>query len=188
MMIVPCAFAILMDMNGDSAMRNTRTRNEMRSALPIALIACVTFVFAAAVAGCEESATEDAPQASDTTETTKTELPPEVQALLETFPPMTLEPALLDFGEVMLEHPTTKTVKLTNTSNEPLRILDSRSNCGCTTPDLAGVVIEPNSFTEVPIHFDAKGATGDRSATVTILVEGYERPTRLEVRARVLTE
>lgn len=149
------------------------------------LLASMTFAFAATIAGCEQSASENEPQTGAAADD---ELSPEVRALLASFPPLTVEPEMLDFGEVLPANPVTKSVKLTNTTDEPLRITESRSNCGCTTPDMSGVVIEPNASTDVPIHFDAEGRTGDRSATVTIVVEGYDRPIRLNVRAFVIEE
>jgi hypothetical protein len=55
-----------------------------------------------------------------------------------------------------------------------LRLRDSRTNCGCTTTDVAGLVIPARGSIHLPIHFDAQGRVGERSATVDLFL-GLDR-------------
>jgi hypothetical protein len=59
-------------------------------------------------------------------------------------PPIRLEPAMLDFGFIAPGTEVQGTVKLINTSQEPLTILAAQPTCKCTTlNDISGSVIQP---------------------------------------------
>jgi hypothetical protein len=103
------------------------------------------------------------------------------------WPPVrTNPPALLDFGEVPLNVPAEKVIELVNRGDVDVRLRDSRTNCGCTTADVAGLVVPANGTLELPIHFDAEGRIGERSATVDLFFEGWERPIKFRVVAVVV--
>lgn len=105
--------------------------------------------------------------------------------LLALFPPIDFDPPMLHFGRVQLNDPQTRVVRVSNVGDQPVLILRATSNCGCTTPDVSNQQIAAGETFELPVHFDAEGRTGDRSATVTLHVDGFERPVTFMVRAEV---
>jgi hypothetical protein len=111
---------------------------------------------------------------------------PQVEALLAQWPPVDLMPATIDFGAVPLRTTVTRVVELTNTGAEAVRILESRSNCGCTMTDLSGTVIAAGETVSVDIHFDPEDQLGPRSAIVTLIFDGYQRPIRFPIRANAV--
>ncbi len=105
------------------------------------------------------------------------------------WPPVRTDPpALLDFGEVLLGTPVTTTIELVNHGDKELELEAARTNCGCTTANVAGMVVPANEKIDLPITFDAEGKLGARSATVDLLFKGWERPIRFRVKAFVVEQ
>ncbi len=134
-------------------------------------------------AGCGEaersgdSAGESLPAVNDHAESSR--------EILSLFPPIDFDPPMLDFGNVQLNDPQTRIVRVTNVGEQSVLILRATSNCGCTTPDVSDQEIAAGETFDLPVDFDAEGRTGHRSATVTLHVDGYERPVTFNVRAHV---
>ncbi len=118
-------------------------------------------------------------------ESSSPESPADRRDLLALFPPIDFDPPVLHFGRVQLNDPQSRVVRVSNVGDQPVLILRATSNCGCTTPDVSNQQIAAGETFELPVHFDAEGRTGDRSATVTLHVDGYERPVTFMVRAKV---
>jgi hypothetical protein len=110
----------------------------------------------------------------------------DAQSYLSQWPPVDISPPELSFGQVLVGEPTTRTVDLTNRGDRELRIVTSKTNCGCTTADLAGTLIGPGETVPVEIHFDAEGKLGERSATVSLTFLDYPRPVMFRISAFVV--
>lgn len=105
---------------------------------------------------------------------------------LANWPPVRARPSELAFGDVRFGEPVTKYSTLVNASDKDVTILHAATNCGCTTADIAGMVVPANGSVEIPVNFDADDPIGKRHATVTLLFEGYENPIRFNVTAFVI--
>ena len=91
------------------------------------------------------------------------------------WPPVEFEPAVMDFGILGPGQVAQGTVKIWNVGEEPLRILTSRTSCGCTvTDDLGGRVIPPGSFTEFITAMDPKSGLGPKQESLRMIFKDYE--------------
>lgn len=71
-------------------------------------------------------------------------------------PYLRFEPEVVDFGHLMRGDKSTRTVKITNVSEEPVTIARAVPTCVCTVPTLPKDTLEPGESIEVPLEFTAK--------------------------------
>ncbi len=85
-----------------------------------------------------------------------------------------VEPQELYLGEVGSGIQATGTVKLVNTGAEPMKILDCRKTCSCTTTNCPkNTVLAPGESVEVEVSLKTAKATGRRTTKVlNFVVEG----------------
>lgn len=145
--------------------------------LPLGLMLAIGLAGCGETERAGESASESSPMASENADS--------AGDILSLFPPIDFDPPMLDFGNVQLNDPQARIVRVTNVGDQSVLILRATSNCGCTTPDVSDQEIAAGETFELPVDFDAEGRTGHRSATVTLHVDGYERPVTFNVRAHV---
>ena len=101
-------------------------------------------------------------------------------------PPIQLDPPLLDFGFIAPGTEAQGTVKLTNTSQEPLTILAAQPTCKCTTlNDISGSVIKPGESMDLQAALAASPNPGPKTAAIKILVNGYPRPLEVDLKAEI---
>lgn len=101
-------------------------------------------------------------------------------------PPIRLEPVRVDFGFLPPKTVGNAEFTLTNTSHEPLTILEVSPSCRCTTVgDHVGKIIEPGESYLLEVKLDAAIIPQSRSAVVRVLFDGYQRTIDLSVRAEV---
>ena len=81
-------------------------------------------------------------------------------------------------GVVQLKH----TYLLTNRNRSPISIAAIRPGCGCTTVDFPKDAIAPGASFEIPIVMNLTAA-GEKKTKLTMLLDGFEEPVRLFVRA-----
>ena len=84
------------------------------------------------------------------------------------------EPSSLDLGTVGTGQQAKGTVRLVNTGDKPMRIINCKANCGCTTTNCPrNKELQPGESVEVEVQMKA-GAKGGRrqSKKVDFIVEG----------------
>lgn len=97
-------------------------------------------------------------------------------------PPIQLEPAVADFGFVNPSATPQMTVKLRNTSDQPITILAIQPSCKCTTiNDLVGEEIPPGGFLELEASMKAQSGPGPKKADIKILADGFSRVVTLQL-------
>ena len=60
-----------------------------------------------------------------------------------------------DLGDVKFRQVVTKTIRITNTTNNPLHIKTPQASCSCTTGYTEENPLPPNSSTNLKINFDS---------------------------------
>ncbi len=90
-----------------------------------------------------------------------------------------------DFGTVAAGADVEHRFEVTNLYKETMRIAGVRSSCGCTTPTIENDTLEAHEKGYVVAKFNTRSFRGHRGATVTVTIEGVEKPFRAEVRLRV---
>ena len=99
--------------------------------------------------------------------------------------PVRVEPESLEFGDVRPWRTEKGTVRLYNDTEEPLRILATRSTCACTAQQLENQVIPPGESVEMVATFDSRDYFGHVQRYIMILFEGYAQPTQVYINANV---
>lgn len=99
--------------------------------------------------------------------------------------PVVLDPLQVNFG-IVRPHTTVKTeVKITNATEQALKILASVPSCQCTSVDMTGVVIEPGATATMPMSMKTSSTTGLRAASVKLVFEGYNQPVEVLINSEV---
>ena len=84
-----------------------------------------------------------------------------------------VEPATLDFGDLVPDLITVRSVTLRNMSDQPVRIVRAVSDCGCTAPTAPTAPIPPGGAVETEIQMHPGTTQGERlNKRVTFEVEG----------------
>ncbi len=90
---------------------------------------------------------------------------------------LTIEPALVDFGELDQGEKTTIEWTLRNTGDRPVRILNIRTGCGCTTTrDGNPTVVAPGAEETLRVEFNSAGREGLQQRTVALQTDDPIRP------------
>jgi len=114
-----------------------------------------------------------------------TSSPPIVSAPTS-FPPVVFDPSTLDFGIIPPNTDRTGTIAVRNEGDAPVRILNLKPTCKCTTlSDLAGAVIEPGGAVTLTTELQGQAMSGQRKAAVKFTFEGYDEVLTVEIRAEV---
>lgn len=101
-------------------------------------------------------------------------------------PPLRADPSAIDFGFLSIGESRKATVKLSNASAKPVRILAVQPSCSCTTTsDLSNQVVPPGDAVTFDATLGAAMVTGPRHATIKVVAEGYSRVVEIEVRGEV---
>jgi hypothetical protein len=99
--------------------------------------------------------------------------------------PVTIEPAVIRFGEVLPNTTHTQDVLLTNNGNTPVRIVDARPSCPCTKVHRPANTINPGRSITMSIEMDSEARIGPKGVTVNVMFAGYG-PMRIPVSATVV--
>lgn len=62
-----------------------------------------------------------------------------------------------NLGEFYAIHPQTGTIRVRNTGNQPLLLLNVRGDCGCTGVQYPDDPIPPDSTVNITVRFNGKG-------------------------------
>jgi ankyrin repeat protein len=99
---------------------------------------------------------------------------------------LSVEPKVLDFGDVHRGDVFRKTITLTNISQRPVTIVRAAANCGCTVPSFPTEPIEPGQSVEVTIEFTPK-AIGNATSLVRFFLSDQLGDVQASVIAKVLS-
>lgn len=91
-----------------------------------------------------------------------------------------------DFGSVKEDggHVTTE-FSFLNNSGRPIRIINVRPSCGCTTPDWTREVIEPGKNGIIKASFDPRGKVGYFNKSITVTTDYNGAPITLQIKGNV---
>lgn len=91
-----------------------------------------------------------------------------------------------DFGNIWDHEKATHAFKFYNTGTERLTILDIRSTCGCTVPELDKKVYEPGESGEMLVIFNPENRVGHQEKSITVTTDSRTTPSvRLSLRSHV---
>ncbi len=99
--------------------------------------------------------------------------------------PVQINPPTINLGAVPPNEVVPARAEIRNLGDEPLTIASTRANCGCTTVDMAGTVIRPGRSVTIDGSFNSQSNIGPRTATITVVFEGYDEPERVTINANV---
>lgn len=100
-------------------------------------------------------------------------------------PPISLTPEVVDLGDIAPRTSSHGTLTLTNTGDQPLRIVSLRTTCACTVPSIESDTIAPGESIDVVLELEAQSSTGPNERYIMALFEGYMQPVQLIVQADV---
>jgi tetratricopeptide (TPR) repeat protein len=84
-----------------------------------------------------------------------------------------------DLGQLKQDQERTITFMVRNRGDRPMRLLDSKADCGCTAADLPQGDIAPGQEVPVQVHFNGRAPEGPLDRTVTIRTNGT--PERIDL-------
>jgi hypothetical protein len=102
-------------------------------------------------------------------------------------PKMELENPTIDYGDVMKgEDDGVRTFKFTNTGNEPLKLVNVKSSCGCTVPTYPKEDIMPGESGEITVKYNMRPGRFSKSITITTngVNEKTNQPNRVILRIK----
>ncbi len=100
--------------------------------------------------------------------------------------PIRLDPPSVDFGLIQRGTTAETTVRLTNTTDEPIGIIEAKTSCGCMVADVPKEPFGPGKSVQVTIRRSVKGRVGSKSTrTVRFILDGEFEPVSLSVIAQV---
>ncbi len=92
-----------------------------------------------------------------------------------------------DFGEVKSGELLKTTFKITNEGKQPLRILKTKTSCGCTVSKPAKEVLKPGETTSIEVTFNTQGRSGLQRKTITVITNDPRQPrVLLQISANVV--
>lgn len=99
--------------------------------------------------------------------------------------PVTIVPQNIDLGDMMPETKKMGEVMITNVGSTPLKILEVRSTCNCTVPELPEKVIQPGATVPLRATFESPQYMGPVRRNVYVFFEGYGQPVKIDIDSRV---
>ncbi|MCD6526125.1 MAG: DUF1573 domain-containing protein [Desulfuromonas sp.] len=84
-------------------------------------------------------------------------------------PQLVVDHSEVDWGEICSGEKKEHRFVLTNSGDEPLRIIKVRSSCGCTTAIPRDTLVEPGGSTELTVRFNSKNFRGNVVKKVVIV-------------------
>ena len=148
----------------------------------IALICCISYLFAACDTGEEFSTAVPSAEEVEKMEgitnsslinnpiTADEAISPETAAKIE------FEEEVFDFGDIMEGDVIEHVFKFKNVGKNPLIISHAQGSCGCTVPEWPHEPIAPGGASEIKVKFNSKGKQGEQDKTVTISANTIPNP------------
>lgn len=103
-------------------------------------------------------------------------------------PIMDIESDVVDYGTIEKNSEPLRTLKFTNTGDEPLVVKNARGSCGCTVPTWPKEPILPGEESVIEIRY-ATNRVGSFSKKVTLTTNETENNSHvIQVKGKVLKE
>ena len=171
----------------DSTQRS-HYRRSCRQVFFRTILPCVCSGWLLVSSGCEQRADAiRATGAAGSTTTAAADTVTEPVTAAANASPIRLEPPAIDFGPIQKGSTAEATVRLINTSDRPLRILQAKTSCSCTVADFSKEPFDPGRFIEVTVRFKPGGKVGvTPKKTVRFLLEGDSAPVPLSVTGKIV--
>jgi len=99
--------------------------------------------------------------------------------------PVTIDPAFVQFGEVPKNTMLTRQVTMRNDGSAPVRIIDTRPSCPCTTVERSANTINPGGSITMDIEMDSEARVGPKNVHINVIFAGYDRM-RIPINATVV--
>jgi len=100
---------------------------------------------------------------------------------------LTFEQTSFDFGRIPFGEPVSHAFKFTNTGQSPLKLLEVKPSCGCTTPQYTKTEVMPGEKGEILLQYDGKGS-GIVSKTATVTANTAQQTYQISFTAEVIKE
>ncbi|HAQ67484.1 MAG TPA: hypothetical protein DCR70_07095 [Phycisphaerales bacterium] len=170
-----------------TTMNSARIRFAVRSAA-LASLACVSLVAPGALAQTPAPARTPAvpvPASGQAAAPAPAAAPPiDMSGTIDSLPPLSIQPPVLDLGFMAPRIGNKGTVTLTNTGKTPLTIAAVTPSCKCTTTSaLAGTVLQPGQSVPLEAALDGASMPQTHRASIRVLVEGYAKVAEIQLRA-----
>ncbi len=112
-----------------------------------------------------------------------------VPSIAQVAKPLQFKEETFDFGEVIEKAgPVTHQFQFTNLSDRPVKILNVKPSCGCTTPDWTKESVQPGKTGFIQARFDPKGRPGYFTKSLTVTTDADGNPIVLQIKGSVITE
>lgn len=86
------------------------------------------------------------------------------------------EATLHEFGAIWDHEKATQEFKFTNVGTETLNILDVRSTCGCTVPELTKTDYQPGESGVITVIFNPENRVGNQVKTINVTTDSRATP------------
>ena len=93
---------------------------------------------------------------------------PKLPATTGSIATIEFEKTSYDFGTVEDGTKVSQIFTFTNTSDEPLILLDAKGSCGCTVPQWPREPVMPGETASLTVEFNSKNKSGKRNQKVTL--------------------
>jgi hypothetical protein len=112
-----------------------------------------------------------------------------VGAIAQVAKPLQFKEENYDFGEIHEKAGSvTHQFEFTNLSNRPVKILNVKPSCGCTTPDWTKEPVQPGKTGFIQARFDPKGRPGFFTKSLTVTTDADANSIVLQIRGNVASE
>lgn len=112
-----------------------------------------------------------------------------VASIAQVAKPLQFKEEAFDFGEIAEKGgPVTHQFEFTNLSNQPVKIVNVKPSCGCTTPDWTKDPVLPGKTGFIQARFDPKGRPGYFTKSLTVITDANKDPLVLQIKGNVATE
>jgi hypothetical protein len=92
-----------------------------------------------------------------------------------------------DFGQILeADGPVTHEFTFANTTSRPLRVVDVKASCGCTTPGWSKGEIAPGASGFIKAQFDPFNRPGPFTKTLTVITDAAEGTIILTIKGNVV--
>ena len=106
---------------------------------------------------------------------------------LNSFPKITFNEEIKNFGNVNVNSENTHSFIFTNTGSEPLKIKNAKGSCSCTVPNFSKEPVMPGKQGSIEVTFSPKSSQAGRpqEQTITITSNAEPKTTFLKIKANV---
>lgn len=112
-----------------------------------------------------------------------------IVSLAQVAKPLQFREEAFDFGDVIEKAgPVTHQFEFTNVTNRPIKILNVKPSCGCTTPDWTKEPVQPGKTGFIQARFDPKGRPGYFTKSLTVTSDADANPLMLQIKGTVTRE